>query len=198
VLEVKDVPRVMEEKCTGCSICALVCPTLAIKIVNRLPLIDEERCIGCTVCESRCPEECMEIILRTNPVVINFDISNVEIDDVFKLCRKAKLHPEQLVCFCLSTRAKEVAAAILKGAKTPDAISLATGIRGGCTVACVTPMLRLLQAAGVTVSKSGGWAWYSPTPTIWDVRDEVKTKYENVGYKISSDIQLINQVVKNK
>ncbi|MDR4949409.1 hypothetical protein [Neobacillus cucumis] len=55
------------------------------------------------------------------------NLSNYE--EVQKICYDAHLHPEQIVCYCTSTRADEVAATILQGADTPDKISQRTGLR---------------------------------------------------------------------
>ena len=36
-----------------------------------------------------------------------------------RICKKANVHPKQIICYCTNTTAGEIAAAILKGAKTP-------------------------------------------------------------------------------
>ena len=102
---------------------------------------------------------------------------------------KANFNPEQIVCFCTGTRAEEVAAAILKGAASPEDISRQTGIRTGCKVECIEPALRLLQAAS-TPQAPKGWQWYGLTPAVWDIPEEVKRKYNKNGFYFEEDIEL--------
>ena len=50
----KAVAVVDSEKCTGCGICADVCPAGAIE-VNEQAVVNDEACTGCAVCVSECP-----------------------------------------------------------------------------------------------------------------------------------------------
>jgi len=52
----KAVAVVDSEKCTGCGICADVCPANAIK-VNGQAIVNAEACTGCAVCVMECPNE---------------------------------------------------------------------------------------------------------------------------------------------
>lgn len=70
--------RVNVEKCTGCGVCAELCPVRAIDEYNEtlgnragifvkypqaVPLvyvIDKEKCIGCGICENRCKADAIE------------------------------------------------------------------------------------------------------------------------------------------
>jgi hypothetical protein len=91
-----------------------------------------------------------------------------------------------------------VAGAIIKGAKSPEDISRMTGIRMGCKVECIQPILRLLQAAGITPEKPSGWQWYGLTPTVFDIPEEIKQKYNSRGFYFDEDIKLFDKVVKAK
>ncbi len=52
----KAVAVVDSGKCTGCGICADVCPAGAIE-VNEHAVINAEACTGCAACVSECPNE---------------------------------------------------------------------------------------------------------------------------------------------
>jgi uncharacterized protein (DUF362 family)/NAD-dependent dihydropyrimidine dehydrogenase PreA subunit len=57
---VKVEPRLVEEKCDKCRICARSCPVDAITL-NPYPHIDRELCIECYCCNEMCPNGAIEI-----------------------------------------------------------------------------------------------------------------------------------------
>jgi len=196
---VNMLAQVDAEKCTGCKTCVKVCPTLAIQIVDRKAVIDSEKCRSCNNCQQRCPVYAITMVKREKPFKVYVDPATVERAKIEELCAKARFNPEQLVCYCTETRAEEVAAAILNGYDTPEKISLHTGIRTGCKVECIQPILRLLEAAGITPERpEGGWQWYGRTPTVWEIPDEVKAKYSKRGFYFDNDIELLNKVAQVK
>lgn len=197
MLSVRTIPLLDPEKCNGCEICWKVCPTLAITMVNHLPVVAEEKCTGCNNCEQRCPELAFTMELREKPRVFGVDVSTVDYEKVKDICRKARFNPEYLICYCTGTRADEVAAAILLGAQTPEDLSVMTGIRSGCTVECIQPMLRLLEAAGLTPTPPRkGYQWYGRTVTAWDIPESVKKKYSERGFYFDDDLRLLNEALK--
>ena len=124
-----------------------------------------------------CPTQAIEHIRRDPPKKIFFDPGQVDQDKLLALCRKAHLHPHQWGCICNATRVREVAAAVLKGAKTLEEIALMTGICSGCTVYCVQHMLRLLKAHGVKVEPPENGRWYDSTQNIWEMPKEIQEKH---------------------
>lgn len=89
------------------------------------------------------------MVKREEPFTVGVDVSRFDGAKILALCEKAHFHPQQVLCYCVGVRAEEVAAAILDGADTPEEISSRTGIRTGCTIECIQPILRLLEAAGI-------------------------------------------------
>lgn len=197
---VNTVPVLDEEKCIGCVICTSVCPTLAWS-VNRqtqLAVLDEPRCFGCVNCEARCPTYAIKMVPRKEDRLLYVDPKQVDYVQVEDLCRKARFHPEQIICFCTSSRAEEAAAAILTGSMTPEDISVRTGIRSGCTIECSQPLLRLLEAAGIPFQPAlggKGWQIYGKAPTVWEIPQSVKDKYANRGFHFDEDMALMEEVI---
>ncbi|MDA8406833.1 MAG: 4Fe-4S binding protein [Deltaproteobacteria bacterium] len=189
-------PVVDIEKCKGCKTCVKVCPVLAMSMEEKLAVVNVGLCRGCGDCEQRCPEYAITMVLREEPAMAKVEIEGIDYQEIVNLCRKARFHPEQVICYCTATRADEVAAAIMRGAKTPDEISFVTGIRTGCKVECIQPILRILEAAGIEPKPSpGGWQWYGRTITAWEIPEEVKKKYANRGFYFDEDIDLLNRVI---
>ncbi len=188
--------EVQKDICTGCKICQKVCPVLAIEIVDRKAVVDTDACRGCANCEQRCPIYAVKMVKREKPLEIGVDVSKFDKDKIRELCEKAHLNPEQVLCYCVGVRAEEVAASLLSGAKTPEEVSSMTGIRTGCTIECIQPLLRLVEAAGnelVPISK--GWQWYGTTPTAWSIPDDVKEKYSSRGFYFNEDRELLDKIV---
>lgn len=196
--------ELVEENCTGCTICVKVCPTLAMDMVanprpggpKQIVAIDPEKCVGCWACEQRCPFDALRMVRHPAPYTVGVTTEDVDRELILDLCQKAHLHPEQVVCFCTVTRAEEVAAAILKGVHTPEELSHHTGIRTGCKVECAQPLLRLLEAAGLdlTPTLKHGWQLYGRTVTAWEIPEEVRARYSRQGFYFDDDLELLEQV----
>lgn len=159
------------------------------------PVYDETRCLGCSNCEQRCPHQAISMVRRDDPFVVGVDMRSVDMVKVNEICRKARFNPEQIICYCTETRAEEVAAAILKGARNPAAIGAMTGAASGCSVECIQPMLRILEAAGIDPGKPNGTQWYGRTMTVWEVPREVAEKPQYNKFHFQEDRELLNRVV---
>jgi len=189
-------PVVDMDKCKGCMRCERVCPVLSIKVESKKAVVDLENCMGCANCEQRCPEMAITMVHREHSRVVQANLEGLDRGAVIDLCRRARLHPEQIICYCTATRAEEVAAAVLQGAKSPEEVSRQTGVRTGCKVECIQPVLRLLHAAGIVPERPArGYQWYGLTPTVWDISEEVKKKYARRGFYFDEDRKLLDALV---
>ena len=52
---------VEKDLCVGCGVCANVCRTGAISIVNRVAEVDINKCIGCDDCVNVCPRNAIAL-----------------------------------------------------------------------------------------------------------------------------------------
>jgi Fe-S-cluster-containing hydrogenase component 2 len=185
------------ELCKGCKTCEMVCPVYAIKVRREdgkpRVEIDDHRCVGCWNCQQRCPEHAINMI-PCDPYPLRTDVSQFEYKEIEALCRKARFHPKQVVCYCSASRAEELAAAILAGAKTPDAVVLATGIGAGCGIECNQPIQRFLEAAGLRPERrKESYQWYGRTTTVWEVSTEIKEKHP--VFRFVEDGALMDRIV---
>jgi bacterioferritin-associated ferredoxin len=124
---------------------------------------------------------------RDRPLSFGVDWTSADAQQIAEICRAAHMHEEQMICYCRQVQAREVAAAIVLGHRTPESLAVATGIRTGCGVLCITSVLRLLKAADVEVKKAPGWQWYGAYVTIWDLPQAVRDKYSE--YFLNEDYQ---------
>ncbi len=188
--------RVNPDLCTGCKTCERVCPVYAIQVTRKegkpQVAVDLEKCVGCWNCEQRCPDHAISMI-RCEPYTLSIDVSRFDHKEIEALCRKARFHPKQAVCYCTASRAEELAAAILGGAKTPDAIVRATGIGAGCGIECNQPIQRFLEAAGLKPERrKDSYQWYGRTTTVWEVSPEVKKKFPI--FRFDEDRELMDRI----
>ena len=157
-----------------------------------------EDCRGCTTCEQRCPASAITIEPCENPYEVGVDPAQFDPAEISHMCEKAKMHPQQIICYCTNTTAGEIAAAILKGATTPEAISRLTGARTGCTVLCIQSIMRLLEASGYPFKPQETHQCYAKTITLWDVESKRKEKYDAAGYHFGEDMELIERIFKKE
>lgn len=188
--------------CAGEGICEKVCPVYAASLRPRaqdskrkVAVIDPGLCQGCRTCEQRCPELAITMQPLPEPWLVKVETEDLKREEVDGLCRRAKLNPEQILCYCTETRAQEVAAAIMKGARSPIDLSRMTGIRMGCSIECIQPQLRLLEAAGIKWEEARGWQYYGGTVTVWDLPQALRKEYGAKGFHFDEDARLLERIV---
>ena len=158
-----------------------------------VPDFSDENCLGCTNCSSRCPSFAISLEELEKPHVVKVEIEDDMFQEICRICQKAFIHPESLVCQCSCTRANEIVAAILKGARTIVDIRRMTGAHTGCGSTCMSPIFRLMEAAGLEVtSPPQPDMWYPSVPTIWDIPDHVIEDFETRGFRFREDREFFN------
>lgn len=187
--------KVDPEICRGCKVCEKVCPVYAIKVTDKKADSDPDKCMACANCADRCPFHAITMVKRDEPYDVGVDVSKFDQKAIRDLCAKAHFNPEQILCYCVGTRAEEVAACLLDGATTPEEVSARTGMRTGCTIECIQPLLRMVKAAGNELHPNpNGFQWYGTTVTAWDIPEEVKKKYGSHGFYFDEDRKLLDEI----
>jgi 2-oxoglutarate ferredoxin oxidoreductase subunit delta len=94
-----------KEKCTGCSLCTIDCPTKALVVhldseKNTYQLLfRQETCDGCGVCEKSCPEHCLQFIEKGVEKDETGKETQVIFEDDFSRCIQCgiRLFPRSMV-----------------------------------------------------------------------------------------------------
>jgi len=179
------------ELCNGDKICENICVAKAITMIDRKALVDDSRCVSCEKCLDACPEGAITMVPKKKPLLLATNPDEADRQELEQLCKRANLDPEDIICACTFTAAKEVAAAILKGAKTPEAVTLNTGIRSACGMWCIGPVLRLLTAHGIPLPESDNYRWYNIKASLWNASEEAARKYPE--YRLEEDKKLFQE-----
>lgn len=195
---IRVMARVDEAECIGCKTCEKLCPVMAVAVEDKRARVNEDGCTGCGFCEQRCPTYAISMIPRKSPRTIGVNPNPADGKRIAEICFRARLDPEQVVCYCTGTRADEVIAAILMGAQSPEAISAMTGARTGCGVLCIQNLLRLLQGADIGLKTSPGHRWYGKSITIWDLPEKTIQRYTGFGNRILEDRNLIEGILNDR
>lgn len=67
-----DKAVINEALCTGCNVCAVVCPFGAVKKdENGVAQVNEDLCKGCGICAARCPEQAITMKKLTNEQIVS-------------------------------------------------------------------------------------------------------------------------------
>jgi Pyruvate/2-oxoacid:ferredoxin oxidoreductase delta subunit/bacterioferritin-associated ferredoxin len=175
-MKVVEFLSVVDENiCTGDKLCQRICPSGAIKVLNKKAVVDDKLCVACLKCVDVCTRKAVHMERRDVQLMLAVDAVSQDEGKIAEICFNARLLPNVLVCACTGTEAQEVAAAILQGAKTPEDIICMTGCGSGCGIYCMGLVFRLFEAAGITISKDHRW---NPVQiSLWDIPESVIQKY---------------------
>lgn len=145
-------------------------------------VVESDKCQGCTICSTRCPVGAIEMKEREVPFRVGIEVKEIT-PEIEAICTKAHMYPDQVICYCHRVQAKEVAAAILAGARTPEEASQMTGVRTGCGVLCITTVLRLMIAGGMDpATRPPGNQWYGQGISIWTLPEETMKRFDKDYY----------------
>ncbi|MBV9509459.1 MAG: 4Fe-4S binding protein [Caulobacteraceae bacterium] len=169
---------VIDENCTGCYLCERICPTAAIEMVgpksSALAVVDNSKCVACFRCIDICEDDALLSHERKAPVKFGIDPASVDQVALGELLLKADLDPDAVGCVCSTTSNKEIAAAVIAGARTLEEVSLRSGVQSGCLMYCFAPIHRLVTTHwGEMPESSTKNKWYGTSQTLMDVAPEV-------------------------
>lgn len=67
-----DLPEIDPERCNGCGVCVVRCPTQALAMMGRLAYINRpENCLFSSMCEEICPQGAIRL-----PYYLDFHFEN--------------------------------------------------------------------------------------------------------------------------
>ena len=191
--------RVDEEECVGDKLCEFACPSGAIEVSKKKARVDNTHCVACFRCADVCNEKAIQLVPLPEPRVLGVDPAEADQARLQELCRRANLEPDEPICLCTFTTAREAAAAILKGATSPEEVTRMTGARSACALWCMAPMLRLLNASGLDMKPALKHRWYNVKTALWNIPDEVSEKYPQYRLKEDraafSDLNLMDSMI---
>lgn len=189
--------EVIEDNCTGCYLCEHICPTGAIVMEGpksaALAVVDNDKCVACFRCVDICADDALLAPERTEPRVFGTDMSNVDMAAINDLINRTEIDPNRAICPCSSTMPQEVAAAILNGADSMEALALHTAIQSGCLMYCFAPAHRMLVThLGHAIQPPVKNKWYGTSYVLSDVSDEVAEKHPQF-YMVQEKVMLKNE-----
>ncbi len=149
------LPSIDQALCRKCRKCEEICPAAAISLARdkkdeKKMTVNPARCIDCQRCMDACPENAITMLPREADRALRVDLSGLDPEEIKRLCRRAGLAPGEAVCACSFITARELAAAVLLGAKTPEDVCAMTGVRRGCGIYCLVNVFKILEAGGIT------------------------------------------------
>lgn len=175
--------EVLEDNCTGCYLCENICPTGAIVLEgpksSAIAKVDNGKCVSCFRCVDICDDAALLSHRTETPRTFGTDPASVDQAALAALLTKTSLHPDMPGCLCAETSNREIAAAVIAGARTMEEVAIATGSQSGCLMYCFAPIHRLVTAHwGEMPGPTTKNKWYPTSQDITDIPDEVCARHE--------------------
>jgi Fe-S-cluster-containing hydrogenase component 2 len=190
-------PGIDHALCKLCRKCEEICPAAAIALrkEKKVMAVDLKRCIDCQRCMDACPENAIAMLPRTSDFALGVDISGLDREKIEEICRKVGLAPGEAVCACTFVTARELAGAVLLGAKTPEDVCAMTGVRRGCGIYCLVNVFKILDAAGVLPEERAGSHLYHHPLSSLDIPEDRLRKIdaEFPQYRLLEDVSMIRE-----
>ena len=97
-------PILNKEKCTGCGLCAIDCPTRALNMLRFREedlyqlVFRHDSCDSCGICEKSCPEHCLQLEKDLEPERIRKEVT-VVFEDRISRCSECgtPLFPQAMI-----------------------------------------------------------------------------------------------------
>lgn len=184
--------QVIEDNCTGCYLCERICPTAAIVMEGpksaAIAVVDNTKCVSCLRCIDICDDDALLSLDRQEPVKFGIDPASVDQAVLGELLRKSNLDPDGMSCICSLTTNKEVAAAVIAGAKTMEEVALASGAQSGCLMYCFAPIHRLVTTHwGEMPAPTTKNKWYPTSMTLMDVPEDVACRHPEFSIRLEQE-----------
>jgi NAD-dependent dihydropyrimidine dehydrogenase PreA subunit/bacterioferritin-associated ferredoxin len=191
------VPDIDDTACKVCRKCEEICPAAAIAFIrnDKRMAVDEKRCIDCQRCMDACPDNAITMLPRTGNHALSVDVSELDQEEIRAICRKIGLVPGEAICACTFVTAREMAGAILMGAKTPEDVCAMTGVRRGCGIYCLVNIFKILDAGGVKAEERATSHLYHHPLSSLDIPDDRlrKLDVEFPQYRLLEDVSMVRK-----
>ncbi|MBR3584695.1 MAG: FAD-dependent oxidoreductase [Oscillospiraceae bacterium] len=144
--------------------------------------VDRERCVDCGMCWEHCNYGAVEMVQLEKPIIHTVPpVVEPEYYDTIKAILKEVHHyPNEPLCNCSMATAWEVVYAILKGAHTYEDLTVATGIRSGCSIYCIGDTLEIFEAAGYPQTPPENGNWHTPKVNLYNLSEEACATDPNI------------------
>lgn len=168
------------ERCVGCGMCVLDCPTKAIRLTEKKAVIDLEKCTSCRVCFRVCPEKAISLSPVQPEDTVECDCCPIKCwipEGAIGACRRYVNQSGQLSRTMQLQTFSEVEDIV--GAEPHPAIRrpVVTGIGSGTTYPCCKPAPQIVSESRDEID-------------VVTVVTEVPLSYSSVIVKVDTDVAI--------